>query len=89
MWGREETCHGWCSQTGLSVHMCICVYVYVCIRVHVHMCLYGCTSMCVRFAHTNPLHADVFPSVARFEAEVVAMTAHMMGGGGGGRCAAT
>eukprot|EP00271_Cylindrocystis_brebissonii_P006921 TRINITY_DN19855_c0_g1_i1.p1 TRINITY_DN19855_c0_g1~~TRINITY_DN19855_c0_g1_i1.p1 ORF type:complete len:550 (+),score=74.82 TRINITY_DN19855_c0_g1_i1:451-2100(+) len=33
------------------------------------------------FSHTNPLHPDVFPSVAQFEAEVVAMTASMLGGG--------
>lgn len=32
-----------------------------------------------RFAHTNPLHLDVFQSVARFEAEVVAMTANLLG----------
>jgi sphinganine-1-phosphate aldolase len=31
------------------------------------------------FAHTNPLHPDVFPSVTRFEAEVVAMTAALFG----------
>ncbi|KAJ3683290.1 hypothetical protein LUZ60_013517 [Juncus effusus] len=31
------------------------------------------------FSHTNPLHQDVFPSVARFEAEVVAMTAGFLG----------
>ncbi|BBG93875.1 dihydrosphingosine phosphate lyase, partial [Prunus dulcis] len=31
------------------------------------------------FAHTNPLHMDVFQSVVRFEAEVVAMTAAMLG----------
>jgi len=31
------------------------------------------------FAHTNPLHPDVFPSIPRFEAEVVAMTAAMLG----------
>ncbi|XP_022733549.1 sphingosine-1-phosphate lyase-like isoform X2 [Durio zibethinus] len=31
------------------------------------------------FAHTNPLHLDVFQSVARFEAEVVAMTADLLG----------
>ncbi|CAM6002199.1 unnamed protein product [Sphagnum balticum] len=31
------------------------------------------------FSHTNPLHPDIFPSVARFEAEVVAMTAAMLG----------
>ena len=33
------------------------------------------------FAITNPMHADVFPSVRRMEAEVVAMTAGMLGGG--------
>ncbi|GER47319.1 sphingosine-1-phosphate lyase, partial [Striga asiatica] len=32
------------------------------------------------FAHTNPLHLDVFPSVVRFEAEVVKMTASLLGG---------
>lgn len=32
-----------------------------------------------RFSHTNPLHQDVFQSVARFEAEVVAMTATLLG----------
>ncbi|KAL5128399.1 Sphingosine-1-phosphate lyase [Glycine soja] len=31
------------------------------------------------FAHTNPLHLDVFKSVACFEAEVVAMTAALLG----------
>lgn len=36
------------------------------------------------FAHANPLHADAFPSVARMEAEVVSMTAELLGGGGGG-----
>ncbi|GJP84857.1 hypothetical protein CLOP_g14906 [Closterium sp. NIES-67] len=33
------------------------------------------------FQHTNPLHPDVFPSITRFEAEVVAMTAALLGGG--------
>ncbi|CAI5942680.1 unnamed protein product [Closterium sp. NIES-64] len=37
-----------------------------------------------RFQHTNPLHPDVFPSITRFEAEVVAMTAALLGGGDGG-----
>jgi hypothetical protein len=32
------------------------------------------------FSHTNPLHGDVFPSVRRMEAEVVAMVATMLGG---------
>ncbi|OIW07307.1 hypothetical protein TanjilG_11941 [Lupinus angustifolius] len=34
---------------------------------------------CSMFAHTNPLHLDVFRSVAHFEAEVVAMTAALLG----------
>ncbi|XP_047330408.1 sphingosine-1-phosphate lyase-like [Impatiens glandulifera] len=34
---------------------------------------------CTMFAHTNPLHMDVFHSVVKFEAEVVAMTAALMG----------
>ncbi|KAF3431018.1 hypothetical protein FNV43_RR25748 [Rhamnella rubrinervis] len=34
---------------------------------------------CSMFAHTNPLHLDVFQSVARYEAEVVAMTAALLG----------
>lgn len=42
------------------------------------------------FAHTNPLHLDVFKSVAQFEAEVVAMTAALLGskekGSGGQIC---
>ncbi|KAH7858913.1 hypothetical protein Vadar_029294 [Vaccinium darrowii] len=35
---------------------------------------------CSMFAHTNPLHPDVFQSVVRFEAEVVSMTAALLGG---------
>lgn len=31
------------------------------------------------FSHTNPLHLDLFPSIAQFEAEVVAMTAATLG----------
>ncbi|KAK9934336.1 hypothetical protein M0R45_021484 [Rubus argutus] len=34
---------------------------------------------CSMFAHTNPLHMDVFQSVIRFESEVVSMTAAMLG----------
>ncbi|KAG9150643.1 hypothetical protein Leryth_008110 [Lithospermum erythrorhizon] len=34
---------------------------------------------CSMFAHTNPLHLDVFSSVVRFEAEVVAMSASLLG----------
>lgn len=39
----------------------------------------GCSGFFFRFAHTNPLHLDVFQSVVRFEAEVVAMTAAFLG----------
>ncbi len=31
-------------------------------------------------SQTNPLHSDVWPSIAKYEAEVVAMTASMLGG---------
>lgn len=31
------------------------------------------------FSHANPLHPDIFPSVTQFEAEVVAMTASLLG----------
>eukprot|EP00249_Psilotum_nudum_P016971 c26084_g1_i3 orf=239-1855(+) len=31
------------------------------------------------FSHTNPLHPDLFPSVLKFEVEIVAMTASMLG----------
>lgn len=30
-------------------------------------------------SQTNPLHADLFPSITKFEAEIVAMTAQMLG----------
>lgn len=33
------------------------------------------------FSQANPLHTDLFPSVRRMEAEVVAMTAGLLGGG--------
>jgi glutamate/tyrosine decarboxylase-like PLP-dependent enzyme len=33
-------------------------------------------------SQANPLHADVWPSTTKFEAEIVAMTAHMLGGDG-------
>lgn len=32
------------------------------------------------YSQANPLHADVWPSVARFEADIVAFTAKLMGG---------
>jgi hypothetical protein len=33
------------------------------------------------FSQANPLHTDLFPSVRRMEAELVAMTASLLGGG--------
>ncbi len=42
--------------------------------------------MYAQYAHSNPLHADAFPAVARFEQEVVAMTASFLGGGAGKGC---
>ncbi len=30
-------------------------------------------------SQSNPLHSDVWPSASKFEAEIVAMTAHMLG----------
>ncbi|MGO9161979.1 MAG: pyridoxal phosphate-dependent decarboxylase family protein [Streptosporangiaceae bacterium] len=32
-------------------------------------------------SQSNPLHADLWPSVTKFEAEIVSMTAHMLGAG--------
>lgn len=37
-----------------------------------------------QFSITNPMHADVFPSVSKMEGEVVSMTAGLLGGGRGG-----
>ncbi|MBI4786825.1 MAG: aminotransferase class V-fold PLP-dependent enzyme [Chloroflexi bacterium] len=34
-------------------------------------------------SQSNPLHADVWPSTTKFEAEIVAMTAHMLGADAG------
>lgn len=34
-------------------------------------------------SQTNQLHSDLWPSAAKFEAEIVAMTAHMLGAGTG------
>lgn len=31
-------------------------------------------------SQVNPLHTDIWPSAAKFEAEIVAMTAHLLGG---------
>lgn len=32
------------------------------------------------YSHTNPLHTDVWPSMRQLEADVIAMTASMLGG---------
>ncbi|MDE1880560.1 MAG: aspartate aminotransferase family protein [Euryarchaeota archaeon] len=40
-------------------------------------------------SHTNPLHPDVWPSLVKMESEIVAMTAHMLGGGASTRGAVT
>lgn len=32
-------------------------------------------------SQTNPLHSDIFPSISKYEAEIVAMTANMLGAG--------
>ncbi len=37
-------------------------------------------------SQSNPLHADVWPSATKFEAEIVAMTANLLGGAGQGIC---
>jgi sphinganine-1-phosphate aldolase len=37
-------------------------------------------------SQSNPLHADVWPSATKFEAEIVAMTAEMLGGAGQDVC---
>lgn len=34
-------------------------------------------------SQSNPLHCDIWPSVGKFEAEIIAMTAAMLGGGEG------
>ncbi len=35
-------------------------------------------------SQSNPLHPDLWPSVTKFEAEIVSMTAHMLGAGHAG-----
>lgn len=32
------------------------------------------------YSHTNPLHTDVWPSMRQLEADVIAMTASLLGG---------
>jgi len=39
-----------------------------------------CNEIYCDFAHTNPLHSDAFPSVARMENEIVSMAASFLGG---------
>ncbi len=36
-------------------------------------------------SQSNPLHADLWPSTVKYEAEIVSMTANMLGAGGAGR----
>jgi len=38
--------------------------------------------VCALHSQSNPLHADLWPSASKFESEVVAMTASMLGGEG-------
>ena len=44
-----------------------------------HLALLG--EAAAMFSVANPLHSSTWPSVAKFEAEVVAMTASLLGGG--------
>jgi glutamate/tyrosine decarboxylase-like PLP-dependent enzyme len=37
-------------------------------------------------SQSNPLHADVWPSITKFESEIVAMTGNMLGGAGQNVC---
>ncbi len=37
-------------------------------------------------SQSNPLHSDVWPSIAKYEAEIVSMTAAMLGAGDAGIC---
>jgi sphinganine-1-phosphate aldolase len=39
------------------------------------------TRVCALHSQSNPLHVDLWPSATKFEAEIVAMTARMLGGG--------
>lgn len=43
------------------------------------ICLVLIWSISARFAHTNSLHLDIFQSVVHYEAEVVALTAALLG----------
>lgn len=50
--------------------------VYMAGREHLELLLeaYGI------YSHTNPLHTDVWPSMRQLEADVIAITASMLGG---------
>ncbi|KAL6750488.1 PLP-dependent transferase [Haematococcus lacustris] len=56
--------------------------VYIGSSVHRQML----TDVFTMFSTTNPLHADAWPSIRQMEAEVVAMTASMLGGGPSSVC---
>jgi hypothetical protein len=51
--------------------------VYIADSDHFEMC----NIVYSQFAHANPLHSEAFPSVCRMEAEIVSMTAKLLGGG--------
>jgi len=36
------------------------------------------------FSVSNPLHPDIWPSITKFESEIIAMVANMMNGSGAG-----
>ena len=40
------------------------------------------------FASTNPLHPEVFPSIRKFESEIIAMTLNLLANGVDGACGA-
>ena len=50
--------------------------VYIADNIHFEMC----SEIYAKFAHSNPLHSEIFPSVCRMEAEIVSMTAAIMSG---------
>jgi hypothetical protein len=41
------------------------------------------------YSTSNPLHADIYPSIMKFDAEIVAMTAALVNGGNESVCGAT
>ncbi len=42
--------------------------------------------VCAVHSQCNPLHSDLWPSISKYEAEIVSMTAHMLGAGEHGIC---